>query len=440
MKERDGDLLPHHLVGEFESQHKIFEKITCANTVLRNPTTAAYEIDRVLGACKHYKQPVYIELPRDIVNKMISYDAWNQGTPPTLSSDEETLSEAVSEAINLINRAKNPVILAGVEVARFSFGKELMRFAEKTNIPIATTILGKSAINERHLLSLGVFCGQLANDVCVKTVNESDCVIMLGVEMTDVSVGFLPKKIMQRNAIISSCDEMRIHSHSFNNVSFGDFFDRLTNAEYTRNRFKQIGEKCTRLHVTQPENKITVKRFFEKVDSIITDKMAIVADVGDSMFGSSSLTVNRNHFLSPAFYNSMGFAIPGALGASCTDPNLRCIAIVGDGSFQQSSSELSTIVKKGFNPIVFVLNNGGFLTERFFKDGPYNDIQNWQYHKICDLIGGGEGRIVKTEGELDSAINEAIASKKLFIINVVVDPKDASPALQKVIGDLANKM
>jgi indolepyruvate decarboxylase len=440
MKDRDSDILPHHLVREFECQHEIFEKITCANTVLRNPATAAYEIDRVLDACKHHKLPVYIEIPQDIVDKVISYDAWGQGTPPSYVSDEETLLEAVLESIQWINTAERPIILAGVEVARFNLGKELMKFAEKINVPVATTILGKSAVNEQHPLSLGVFCGPLANNQCAKLLHESDCIIMLGVEMTDISVGFLPKKIMRRNSISSACDETSIRSHVYKKVSFSHFFEKLTKANFTRSKCQEINEKERNKYKSDGIKKLTNARLFEKIDSIITDRMAIIADVGDAMFGSCEITVNRNHFLSPAFYNSMGFAIPGSLGVQCADPSLRCIVIVGDGSFQQTSNELSTVVDRGFNPIVIVLNNGGFLTERFFKDGAYNNIRNWNYHKITEMIGGGSGMLVETEADLDVAISRAIASKELFVINVVLDKDDASQALRRVIGGFVSKI
>jgi len=142
IKERGQDLLLHHMVGTFECQHQIFEKITCANTVLRNGVYAAYEIDRVLDACRYFKQPVYIELPRDMVNQVVSYDPWAVGTPPsTATTDLIVLEEALAETINWLNSAENPVILAGVEIARYGFGKELLKFAESNGIPIATTIL-----------------------------------------------------------------------------------------------------------------------------------------------------------------------------------------------------------------------------------------------------------------------------------------------------------
>ena len=81
MNERNEDFLLHHMVGSFNSQKKLFENITCASVVLDNPSTAGYEIDKALEALKHYKRPIYIELPRDVAKKSISYDVYKQGTP-----------------------------------------------------------------------------------------------------------------------------------------------------------------------------------------------------------------------------------------------------------------------------------------------------------------------------------------------------------------------
>jgi indolepyruvate decarboxylase len=264
---------------------------------------------------------------------------------------------------------------------------------------------------------------------------------MLGVEMTDMSMGFLPRNVWRKNAILSTCTEMSVRSHSFKKVRFLDFFNKLSVSTFTRCKWLDVGEKEVKKYISDPSKKLTSHRLFEKVNSIITDQMAIIADVGDAMFGGSGISVNRNHFLSPAFYNSMGFAIPGCLGAHCANTNLRCLVLVGDGSFQMTSNELSTIIRRGFNPIIVVLNNGGFMTERFFKDGPYNDIGNWNYHNMGMVLGGGIGEQVTTEGELDLAFAKALASKQVFIINAMLDKTDASPALKKVIGGtLAAKM
>ena len=133
--------------------------------------------------------------------------------------------------------------------------------------------------------------------------------------------------------------------------------------------------------------------------------MTVIADIGDSLFGAADLEMHRHtEFLSPAYYTSMGFGVPAAVGASMANPEARILVIVGDGAFQMTGMELSTIARHGLNPIVVVLNNHGYTTERFLLEGPFNDIQDWAYHKIPEVVGAGLGLEVRTVGELDSAL------------------------------------
>src|SRR6185312_16608727 len=118
----------------------------------------------------------------------------------------------------------------------------------------------------------------------------------------------------------------------------------------------------------------------------------------------------RTEFVSPAYYTSMGFALPAALGAGMANPASRALVIVGDGAFQMTGMELSSIARHGFNPIVIVLNNHGYTTERFLLDGPFNDIHEWKFHKIPEVLGTGLGLEVRTEIELDDALNTALAN------------------------------
>ncbi len=128
----------------------------------------------------------------------------------------------------------------------------------------------------------------------------------------------------------------------------------------------------------------------------------------------------------------MGFAIPGALAVQLARPKVRPLVLVGDGAFQMTCTELSTILEHKLNPIVFVLNNKGYATERAILDCSFNNIRDWNYHKIIEVIGGGKGFRVETEDELDLAVTEALASDTLCVINVVVDQKDVSPALRRM--------
>lgn len=440
IKEREEGMLIHHMVRSYECQHEVFEHITCANTVLRDPERAGYEIDRVLNACMEYKQPVYIELPRDIVDKPLKYDPYSLGNPKEYKSDSENLQESVEEVVNWINNAKKPIIWAGVEVARFGFAKNLLKFAEKTNIPVATTILGKSVINEKHPLSLGVYCASTSSEELVDYMEESDCIIMLGVMMTDMNMGFLPLKYQKRNVALVTTKELQVRNHTYNKVKFADFCESLFKANIIKREVPVVPKKEKISVVFSEPKKITIERFFQRIDSLLTPTMSVVADVGDSLFGALDLNVHDSaNFISPAFYTTMGFAVPGSVGLQFAKPGTRPLVIVGDGAFQMTGKEFSTLVKVKSNAIVFVLNNGGYGTERIMLDGSFNDIPVWEYDRIPCLVGGGLGHKVRTEMELEDAIKKALTSNVPNIINVLLDKDDHSPALVRMFTKLAKK-
>jgi indolepyruvate decarboxylase len=103
--------------------------------------------------------------------------------------------------------------------------------------------------------------------------------------------------------------------------------------------------------------------------------------------------------------------------------------------------ELSTTLRYEFNPIVVVLNNKGYTTERFIQEGPFNDIPNWEYHRMPDLLGGGWGFEIHTEGDLDQALNAAVAHQDAFsLLNVHLEPHDISPALGRLAKRLARQV
>lgn len=438
MKERNGKMLLHHMVGHFECQHKTFENITCANTVLRDPERAGYEIDRVLVAAQECKRPVYIELPRDVVDKPIRYDAYTQLTPTAEKSDTQNLEEAIAEVCEWISSAQNPVIWAGVEVARFGLDKRLIKFCEQVNVPVATTILGKSVINERHPLSLGVYCESGYNDELREYMDSSDCIIMLGVMMTDVNTGFLPLKYAKRNRVLCTTDELAVRNHSYTDVKFADFCESLFKARLPKRKQPCIPTRSEVKFVAEPEKKITVQRFFDKINSILGPDMAIISDIGDSLFGAVGMTVHDSHlFISDAFYTSMGFSVPGSLGVQMARPEVRPIVIVGDGAFQMTGMEFSTLLHHNSRAIVFVLNNGGYGTERIIQDGPYNDIPMWDYDKLPLFVGGGLGYKVNTEDDLDCAVTQALEAKQASIINVVLDKYDHTAGLKRLFDKVA---
>ena len=191
-----------------------------------------------------------------------------------------------------------------------------------------------------------------------------------------------------------------------------------------------------------PGAPITLNGLFLHVDSILNDKTIVIADVGESLFAAADLHVHRRfEFLSPAYYTSMGFAVPSALGASCADPSLRPIVLVGDGAFQMTGSELSSCVRYGQTPIVIVLNNRGYSTEREILEGPYNDVHEWQYERICDVIGGGVGTRIATQGEFEQGLATALNDKnRIHVLNVLLNPADRSPSMVRLARRLGKKL
>ena len=442
MDERRADPLLHHRVKDFHTQRDVFEKITVATASLDDPLTAFREIDRCLEACVRFKRPVYLELPRDRVHSKALYDHVPLIEKPV--SNKEALAESLEEAARMMQGCKKPVIIAGIEMHRFGLRQEVLDLAEKNKIPMTATLLGKSVVSEKHPLYLGIYEGAMGSESVTKYVEESDCVILLGTFMTDINLGIYTAHLDPAKCIYITSEQLRIRHHHFHDVQLADFVQGLANKKLKmvkRALPKQKGRSQKKFKI-KPNAEVTIQQLFGRINEVLDDSMVVVADVGDSLFAAADLSIYRHtEFLSPAYYTSMGFATPAAIGVQVANRDLRPLVLVGDGAFQMTCLELSTAVRHGFNPIVIVLNNKGYTTERFLQEGPFNDILNWEYHRMPDLLGGGWGFEVRTEGDLDKALNAALANKDDFsIINVHLQPDDISPALERLAQRMSKQI
>jgi len=442
MKEREKNPLLHHKVREFDTQKRIFEQLTIAAAVLSDPQTAFQEIDRVLHAALRYKRPVYLELPRDLA--AVPGIPHHRPTEIHEQSDERTRREALAEAVAMINAARKPVILAGVEVHRFGLQNALLRLAEQTNIPVAATLLGKSVLGDQHPFYMGVYAGAMGRDDVRRYVESSDCVIMLGVFMTDVNLGIYTAHLDPARSIYATSEKLSIRYHTFENVRFKDFMRGLLKARLARRRPARIPrpQPLKAFRSVRGKDKVSVKSLFQRINAFLTEETVVVADVGDALFGAADLFIHhRTEFLGPAYYASMGFAVPAGIGAQLADPRLRPLVLVGDGAFQMTGMELATAVRYNLNPIVVVLNNRGYGTERHIHDGPYNDLLVWNYHRLPEMLGAGRGFEIETEEQLDQALRAAEQHTDGFcLLNVRLEPLDRSPALQRLTEGLAKRL
>ena len=152
------------------------------------------------------------------------------------------------------------------------------------------------------------------------------------------------------------------------------------------------------------------------------------------MFAAADMTIHgETEFVAPAYYTSLGFAVPASLGVQMARAELRPLVLVGDGAFQMTGMELGTIARFNLNPVVVVLNNRGYGTERPMLDGRFNDIPLWDYSRVPQVLNAGKGFDVRTEDQLEEALQEAKAHTDSFcILDVHLDPQDKSRALQRL--------
>src|SRR5688572_135295 len=347
LQDREKDPLLHHKVKTFETQKRVYEEVTVASTILLDEQTAASEIVRCVEACLKHKRPVYIEVPYDIVDRVIPTCC----EPPRVAaeSDPGTLSAAVGETLEMIRVARKPVILAGVELHRYGLTDLAVKLAEKLNIPIAADLLSKSAVRENHPLYLGVYGGAMSSDAHVRAYVESaDCVLMLGTFITDMNMGIYTAKLERKHTVLATTESIKIGFHRYDDIEFADYLKGLVRTTLPRKKFKHPHphsdpKPLKKSELTDP---LTMAQVIRIVGLHLDENCCVISDVGDAIFGAVGIrTARRAEFIAPAYYLSMGFAVPASIGVAAANAHLRPIVLVGDGAFQMTGTELSTAVR-----------------------------------------------------------------------------------------------
>jgi indolepyruvate decarboxylase len=446
MCERRTSVLLHHQVRGFRTQFEVFEKFTICAVELSNPSTAFADIDRALAAADRYKRPVYIELPRDMVHVVPPNPHHPSAT--TVVSDPATTSEAADEVVARMTRAQRPLILAGVEIHRFGLQNQLLELAETTRIPMSATILGKSVVSEQHPLFVGLYEGAMGRPEVTKYVEESDLILMLGTFMTDINLGIFTANLDPDKCVLATSEELRVSRHHYHDVSLSDFLDAIiSRAPVCWHR--EIPASLKPQPVVRPvkidaQAPLRTSRMMSIINGRLDDNTIVIADVGDSLFASTELvTYEHGEFLSPAYYTSMGFAVPASLGASMARPDHRIVALVGDGAFQMTGQELSTLIRTGGSPIVIVLDNHGYGTERYLHPGEwkYNEIHPWNYHRLIEVYGGGTGTLCVNEGEFNQALDKAWNDRSgVHLIQCRLVEDDASETLKNMASRMGKNV
>lgn len=434
---RERGLLLHHTFGDYDAQRAIFAHVTEAAIALNDPETAPQQIDEAIAACLRTSRPVYIELPSDVISLPCAAPrSFPFRTRP--ESDRAALGEAVEETVGMVAKARRPLILAGVEIHRFRLRRALEGLLKRSGFPIATTLLAKSLISERHPQYVGVYAGGLSEGRVRRTVEGAGCVLALGAIMTDVNLGIYSANLDERSFVAANGNRVTIKHHHYEGVYLGDFIaalaKRIGRLHPIRQTIVPASRALLKPYKPRPKARITIRRFFERVNHFLGPEHVVLADSGDSFLCAADLVMHeRIGFICQAFYCSIGFTLPAALGVALAAPGRRPVVFIGDGAFQMTGQELSTLIREKSNPVIFVMNNGGYTIERAIHDGPYNDLQPWAYHKLPEVFGDALRFEVLSEGELETVLDRLARSKnQLALVEVHLDPNDRSEGLKRL--------
>ena len=437
--------LLHHTLGDYQIPLKMYEKITVATTQLDNAEIAPDEIDRVLLACIKHQQPVYISIPSDVVmmkcRRPVSFQF---PTHPT--SDAESLAEAINEAVKMLESSKLPVVIGDVELIRYNLQNDFAALLNKTGYPYVTMMLGKTILSEQHPQFIGLFEGDRSREYVADRVESADCILKLGALMTDFNTGGFTSNLDESKMISANIGFVKVKHHYFENVHLHDFIagltERLTHRDAATLNIKSASKTCVHRYtdpfLADAKKPLSIKRFFDRMSHFIQNNSIVVAETGVSLFSAAELLMpDGATFIGQTFYGSIGYTVGATLGAGIASTDRPVILFVGDGAFQVTCQDLSTMIRNHIKPIVFLLNNDGYTIERVICDHPYNDIQPWHYHKLVEVFGGGIAFDVHTEGELEDALTNAGKADSLVFIEIHTDRMDCPESLRSAGKSMA---
>jgi indolepyruvate decarboxylase len=366
--------------------------------------------------------------------------------PAPAPSDPEALGEALKEALGMLAEARKPVVLGDGELLRFKLQKEFAGFLDKTGFPYVTMMLGKSILSEQNSQFIGLFEGDRSREYVRKRVESADCILQLGGMLTDLNTGGFTTDLDDSKTISANIHSVKIKHHYYENVYLHDFMlgltEKLSHRDPATLDIQCASDGCvhrnTQPYQPKPSKALTIQRFFDRMSHFIEDNSIVIAETGVSLFSAAEMLMPEGAtFIGQTFYGSIGYTVGATLGACTAAQDRHTVLFVGDGSFQVTCQDLSTMIRNQLKPVIFLINNDGYTIERVITDHPYNDIQPWQYHKLVDIFGGGLGLDVRTEGELEDALNKAAKAEGLVFIEIHTGRLDCPDSLRSAGRSMA---
>ncbi len=435
-------LFLHHTLGngDFNVFHKIFDNISITSSILKDLHTAPIEIDRVIKEAFVHQRPTYLAFPSNFVEEKVPRSLLDKPLDLELNpNDIESESEVVSNILEMISKASNPIVLVDACASRHHVIDEVHKLIEVSQFPVFVTPMGKGTVNEHDPRFGGVYVGSLSSLEIREAVESSDLILSVGAILSDYNTGAWTYHYQTKNVIELHSDYTKIKSATFPGVQMKFVIPKLTESikeyiiDYEPVRVPQRKIINTPAPFDVPLNQ---SWFWVRFSSWLRPGDVVISETGTSSFGIIQTKYPANTIgISQVLWGSIGYSVGSCLGATMAaeelDPNKRVILFVGDGSLQLTVQELSTMIKWKLKPIIFVLNNDGYTIERLIHGltSTYNDIQPWDHKALLPLFGAKDyvTDTVSTTGELNKYLNDEEFSEpnKIKLIEVMLPKLDA---------------
>jgi len=350
----------------------------------------------------------------------------------------------IKEAAKIINNSKKPLILVGQGVLLSNAENELLQLSEKTGIPVASTLLGLSAISCHHRNYVG-YLGMHGNYGPNLKTNDADLLIAIGMRFDDRVTGDTTKYGINAKVIHIEIDPSEIDKIIKTDVAInGDAKEAIINLlphlkenqhENWINEFRVCDkieyEKIIDKEINVVGDKILMADVINRISNLTKGKSIVVTDVGQHQMVTSRYYKfsESNSNITSGGLGTMGFALPASLGAKIGQPKRDVIAVIGDGGIQMTIQELATISQYNIKVKILILNNNflGMVRQwqELFFDNRYSftEMKNPNFNVIADGYGIKNNK-VENKKDLDKCLKEFINYDGSYLLNVVVEKEE----------------
>ena len=434
-REGRGGLLLHHQVKRLDSQYAIYREVTCDQALLQDMADAPADIARVLRSCLTHSRPVYLELPRDMVLEPCA------AVPrqPEPEFDPAAVAACADEVMERLARAQRPVLMVGVEVRRFGLEARVAELARRLHVPVVTSFMGRGLLAGSDVPVAGTYLGLTAHPEVGRPVEESDCLLLFGVIVSDTNFGVSEGRIDVRNTVLAADRAVTMGYHRYGNVPLAALVDELVRRVADRPLRSAGRAQDYPRGLAADDAPIAPLDIARAVNDLFASRgrMPVATDTGDCLF--TALEIENTELVAPGYYATMGFGVPAGLGVQAATGQ-RPVILVGDGAFQMTGWELGNCRRYGWDPIVIVMNNLGWEMLRVFQpESRFNDLGDWRFAELAAPLGG-DGVRVATRRELAAALEAAAGRRGRFqLIEAMIPAGSVSPTLGGFVGALQRR-